>query len=303
MKFDQEIFFQKIVLITIGVITPMSFAQTIGTHVFDGQGVQQLLPSKPNGVDLSLGSDDPNTSINFSFDFKAKAIAMQDGGLKYWRLLASPLHYSSGGEGFSTRLHLETSHEKQTFTWKTQQGYLASPADIHNQEFTVYVRVQELASPKTAQISMKIRGGGHHANDPDAASCVMMTFAPSIKKVITRFGKELTHPIYDYVNLVNRISTGLVDGRWVGLKLLSWKDPRYADQVTNQLFIDTEGLNEEGKPANQWKMISEYVDVEGKSTGNYTKMVDWSGRQTTLRVDGYRLVDFAYPSLREIAIP
>lgn len=281
----------------------MSFAQNMGTTVFDAHGIQHLLMSKTNGVNLSLGSDDPNTAPNYSFDFKAKALALQEGGIKFWRLPASQLQYSSGGVGVSARLHLVTSHEKQTFTWKTQRGYLASPADIHNQEFTVYVRVHDLVSPNTAQISMKIRGGGHHSRDPDAASCVMMTFAPSTKKFVARFGKELTHPIYDYVNLVSNIAGGLIEGQWIGLKFLSWKDPLHANQVINQLFIDADGFNDLGKPTNQWKKVSEYVDIEGKSTGNYTKMVDWSGPQTTLRVDGYRLVDFVYPSLREIAPP
>lgn len=299
MLLEKHHILRRTVLGYLGAFASLSFAQTPAATVFDEQGVQQLLRSQPQGARLFLGSDDPNTSQKFAFDFKAQAIAMRDGDSKYWRLAASPLRYASGGEGLSARLHLRTSHDEQAFTWKTQRGFLASPTDIHNQEFTVYVRVHDLVSPKTAQISLKIRGGGHHARDPDAASCSMMTFAPSLRKTISRFGKELTHPIYDYVNLVSHVSGGLEEGRWVGLKLISWQDASDADRVTNQLFIDTGGLDGAGKPSNQWQLLSEYVDVEGKSTGHYKKMVNWRGWQTTLRVDGYRTVDFAYPSLRE----
>lgn len=37
-------------------------------------------------------------------------------------------------------------------------------------------------------------------------------------KRVTRFGKELRHPEYDYVPLEPRFSASLEEGRWVGLK-------------------------------------------------------------------------------------
>lgn len=301
--FNQHYFLTRFLLSCLGISTPLSLAQALHPMVLDAQGVQQLLRSKPMGESLFLGSEDPNTSHRFAFDFKARASAMGNGMSKYWRLAASPIQYASGGEGFSARLHLRNDSVEQTFTWKTQQGFLANPTDARNQEFTVYVRVHDLLAPKTAQVSLKIRGGGHHSREPDAASCSFMTFAPAIRKTVSRFGKELTHPIYDYVNLASRVPGALEEGYWVGLKLLSWQDPRHADQVTNQLFIDAGGLDDTGKPANQWQMFSEYVDIDKKSTGKYQTMVNWSGWQTTLRVDGYRTIDFAYPSLREILVP
>ena len=303
MLFNTRHIWCRGVLVYMGLLMPFSFAASSEFVSFDGQGVQQLMASLPEGKSLFLGQDDPNISDRFTFDFKARALAMGDGGWPYWRLTASPLRYASGGDGFSARLHLLTSPAAQAFTWKSQQGFLSTATGIHNQEFTVYVRVHELISPKTAQIALKIRGGGHHAREPDAASCSMMTFAPAVRKVVSRFGKELTHPVYDYVNLTARISTALEEDRWVGLKLLSWQDIGSANRVINQLYVDVGGLDHAGKPANRWEMLSEYVDIEEKSTGNYQKMVNWSGWQTTLRVDGYRTVDFAYPSLREIQVP
>jgi hypothetical protein len=43
-----------------------------------------------------------------------------------------------------------------------------------------------------------------------------------------------------------------------------------------------------------------YTDVEGQSTGRYSKLVNWGGWQTTVRTDGYNDIDFAFPSVREI---
>ena len=66
------------------------------------------------------------------------------------------------------------------------------------------------------------------------------------------------------------------------------------------MHIDTAALDVNGKPANQWRLLSEYVDEEGKSTGQYNQLVSWGGWQTTLRMDGYRSIDFAFVSVREI---
>jgi hypothetical protein len=100
----------------------------------------------------------------------------------------------------------------------------------------------------------------------------------------------------------NRSAT-LQDNVWVGLKLLSYTDPKNPAQVVNQLHIDTTAFDTVGKSANQWRLLSEYTDVEGKSTGRYSKLVNWGAVQTTLRVDGYCSVDFAHLSVREITPP
>nr|WP_315463446.1 hypothetical protein [uncultured Rhodoferax sp.] len=162
----------------------------------DADGVQALLPAPPGGSALALSNSNPNTDKRFGFDYQASATAAQEGGLRYWKLPASPLTYSSGGQGYTARLHLYASGGKQAFNWKTQRGYLSSPQDVRNQEFTVYVRVHEPLTPLNAQVTLKIRGGRH-----------------------------------------------------------------------------------------------------------YDTLADWGGWQTTLRMDGYRSIDFALPSVREIAPP
>jgi hypothetical protein len=269
----------------------------------DADGVRMLLPTAAGGTVLRLAAQNPNNSAEIDFDYKIKATSGNSAGIVFWTMPSVALDYSSGSKGYTARVHLHAAGAQQNFNWKTQKGYLSTPKDVRNQEFTVYVRVHELLTPAIAQAALKIRGGGHHANDPDAASCTMMTFAPSSHKSITRFGKELSHPIYDYVNLKPMVNTSLQDNVWVGLKLLSWSDPKNPTQVINQLHIDIEPFDAAGKPMNQWRQLSEYTDAEGKSSGQYTKLVDWGALQTTLRVDGYRSVDFAHLSVREITPP
>ncbi len=273
------------------------------SSALDADGVQMLLPTLAGGAVLSLGKQDPNAAFNMAFDYKIKAIQGKEAGVMFWTMPSVALDYSSGNQGYTARVHLRAPGAKQRYNWKTQQGYLSSPQDVRNQEFTVYLRVHELITPTIAQAALKIRGGGHHANDPDAGSCTMMTLAPVTHKSVTRFGKELSHPLYDYVDLKPMLDAALRDNTWVGLKLLSWSHPKDPTQVVNQLHIDTTAFDAVGKPANQWRLLSEYTDIEGKSTGRYTKLVDWGALQTTLRVDGYRSVDFAHMSVREIMPP
>jgi hypothetical protein len=45
------------------------------------------------------------------------------------------------------------------------------------------------------------------------------------------------------------------------------------------------------------------VDVEGVRTGQYSKLADWGGWQTTVRTDGIHDLDFALLSVREIMPP
>ena len=82
----------------------------------DADGVQALLPTQPGGSALALGNSNPNTDKRFGFDYKAAATAAQDGGLRYWSLPATPLTYSSGGKGYTARLHLFASGGQQQAT-------------------------------------------------------------------------------------------------------------------------------------------------------------------------------------------
>lgn len=268
----------------------------------DADGVALLFPSAP-GASFRLGASDPNATEAFVVEKGTPARTAHEGSWHFWNLPSHPLTYASGGEGWTSRLHIQ-ANGGQRFTWKDQQGFLSGPDDMRNLEFTAYVRVHGILDPRRAAISLKVRGGRHTATQPDLASCAMLTFGPEHRGVVSRFGKELTHPLYDYVPLTSLFPAGLKEDAWYGLKLVCWNEIGSPARTVFRLYVDTDPIEPTtGHPANHWKLLSEYVDAEGKSTGRYSKRVDWGGWQTTLRTDGFRDIDFALISLREIAPP
>jgi hypothetical protein len=269
----------------------------------DSDGVLMLYPSAP-GAGFQLGNKDPNITTGLVIEKGTRATAGVDGVIAFWNLPSHALNYGNGGTGWTSRLHILAGGGAQQYTWKTQQGYLFSPTDLRDQEFTVYLRVHRIVDASRAQVSLKIRGGAHSSSTPDRAACVMLTFSPEAHGSITRFAKELTHPRYDYITLTPVFPASLVENVWVGLKMVSWNDPEDATRVVHRLYLDLDPFDPgSGKPRNGWRLFSEYVDVEGKSTGQYKKLVDWGGGQSTLRTDGFHDIDFALPSVRAIVAP
>jgi hypothetical protein len=281
-------------------VAPIQNAQSDKTLRTDDDGVTMLLASAP-GSRFRLGKDNPNRARNFQIERKTPALQRTDGALQYWNVAAHDIDYTSGGAGKTSRLHIYASGGQQAYSWETQRGFLSSASDIRNQEFTVFVRVHGITDLKRAAISLKIRGGAHSARNPDLASCTMMTFQAKNTGSVTRFGKELTHPIYDYVKLTPAFDAALTENHWFGLKLLSYSSPDDPARVINRLYLDKDPFAPTtGKPRNDWKFFAEFVDIEGVSTGKYNKLADWGGWQTTLRTDGVSSLDFALISLREI---
>ena len=285
---------------TKGTTAPAHNTNIGSSQRIDAEGVAMLLAPAP-GSRFHLAKDDPNGARNFHIERKTPALPRTDGALQYWNVAAHDLDYATGGSGKTSRLHIYASGGRQSYTWKTQHGFLSSSADIRNQEFTAFVRVHGITDPKRAAISLKIRGGAHGAIDPDLASCTMMTFQSVGTGAVTRFGKELTHPIYDYVKLTPALDAALIENRWFGLKLLSYSSPGVPTRVVNRLYLDDDPIEPAtGKPRNNWKLMSEFVDAEGVTAGKYAKLADWGGWQTTLRTDGVSSLDFTMISLREV---
>ena len=269
----------------------------------DEDGVRMLHPTKPGGEKWRLGSSDPNTAKDFEVETGTKVTKVTEGKLTFWNVLSHPLSYASGGTGWTTRLHIYASGvTTQTYNWKTQKGWLATPADLKNQEYTVYGRGHGVLDAPRLAFTLKIRGG-RHTTDGDLASCTMMLLAGPATTSIARFGKELHHPDYDYVKLTPTSPTSLTDATWYGLKLVSYQRAGEATQVHYELWIDRTPFDAAGKPNNTWEKYSEYLDVEGKDTGLYTKLADWGGMITTFRTDGWHDLDFTLISVREILAP
>ncbi len=222
------------------------------------------------GAAFRLGLEDPNHFSALEIEKHGEAVRHTDGPLAYWTTTSYPLDYSSGGSGKTIRFHIHASGRTQAFTWKTQRGFLSRPDDLKNQELTAYVRVHGIFDRTRAAVTLKVRGGAHTEHDGDLASCTMMTFAPTGSAGVTRFGKELRHPEYDYVTLAPRFEASLEDNRWVALKLVTFAPSGRPGEIEYRLYVDVNPFDRDGHPANHFRLFSEYVDVEGKSTGRYS---------------------------------
>jgi hypothetical protein len=269
----------------------------------DEDRVVKLYPDAA-GHAFRLGDADPNIDGGLTIEEGARALPGVDGAVAYWTVDAYPFEYTEDGEmGKTARLHISSPGASQMYDWQTQSGFIAGPDDLGDQEFTAYVRVHGIFDPEHAAFELKVRGGAHSDDNPPLASCSLMTFATGAAQGVSRFAKELDHPLYDYVNLPLRFSTSLGEGRWYGLKLVSYADPARPDRVINRLYVDDNPFAADGSPTNAFRLLTEYVDRAGVSTGRYDRLVNWRGFLTTLRIDGVDSVDVARLSARAISPP
>jgi hypothetical protein len=269
----------------------------------DVDGVRKLYPDAP-GMQFVLAGADPNQSDQLVIEEGVPAIAAQEGGLSFWSIDTYEFEYTEGSTmGKTARLHIRARGVEQLYDWQTQKGFLAGDESLGDQEFSALVRVRGLFDPEHAVFELKIRGGEHTDDDPPLASCSFMTFATRAAPGVSRFGKELDHPQYDYVNLPPRLAAELSEGRWFGLKLVSYLDSARGDRIYNQLFVDVDPILPDGSLRNDYRLLAEYVDRAGVSTGRYDTMVSWKGYQTTLRIDGVDTLDVARLSVRAIRAP
>lgn len=269
---------------------------------YDPDGVQMLYASAP-GSAFRLSTSNPNSNAQVSFDDGTPATARSTGKLKYWNVVSHKVTYAStGATGYTMRLNMYASGGKQNYTWRNTPGYISNPKDVRNQEVTAYARLNTIADPGHATITLKIRGGSHtsSAGKGDLASCTEMNLRPGG----AQFSKEYTHPTYRTINLQNLSGERLKGDTWFGVKLVSYTDSTDARRVVNRLYVDANPFDfTTGKPRNNWNLLAEYIDVDGLGPAPYAKLANWGGWQTTLRVDGAKTVDIAFPSVREIQPP
>lgn len=264
-------------------------------------GVGMLFPSESSGSSFHLGDGDPTDSKPF-FDMEGdKATPGLESGVPYWSTTGHRVTYASGKPaGKTVRLHLRPSGGKQTFTWRDgalENGFIGSPGDLLNFEATVYVRVHE-DNGTHHSMSWKMRGGQHTKPEVARSSCVGMDVP--FGGVSPQAYRELDHPTYDHLSLTPYFDYQLQEGRWLGVKVVSYL---VEGGTRNLLFLDTHPFDASGTPRNEFRLFTEWHDRDGESTGHYNRAATWAGWETTFRVDGWRRVDFAYPSAREIVPP
>jgi len=266
----------------------------------DDDRVVKLFADAP-GRAFRLGDADPNTEVGLTIEEGVQATPGREGPVEFWTVPTYDFEYSEGNAtGKTTRLHIGSAGAQQRFDWRDQDGFLSSPDDLGDQELTAFVRVHGIFDRERAAFELKVRGGQHTDEAPALASCTMMTFATTDAPGVSRFGKELNHPEYDFVNLPLRYPAELVEDRWYGLKLATFVDPERADRVVYRLYVDDDPFLPDGSPRNSFRLLTEYIDRSGTSTGLYDTLVNWRGVVTTLRVDGVESLDIARLSARAI---
>jgi hypothetical protein len=268
----------------------------------DADGVLMLFPSKPDGVSWSLGTRNPNTVDKTYFDLNGDtATAGSENGISYYTTTGHKVSYASGApDGVTVRLNIKPSGGTQRYTWRNgaiNNGYISNPRDPKNLEATVYVRVNNYNKTHDS-MNWKLRGGKHSSSNGSLSSCVGMS-VPYGGEAPTA-SRELDHPNYDHVKLTPKFPYQLQAGKWVGVKVVSYL---VAGGTQNRLYLDTEPFDASGKPRNNFRLYTEWVDKNGQSTGRYKQAATWGGWITTFRVDGWRRVDFTHLSAREIVPP
>ncbi len=277
-------------------------AGTTPTQRLDSDGVVMLFPPNPNGSSWNLGGRDPNTVDRTYFDLGGdKATPATENGISFWTTTGHKVSYASGApDGVTVRLNIKASGGTQTYTWRNgaaTHGYISNPRDLKNFEATAYVRVRDHNRTHTS-MSWKVRGGRHTGSNPALSSCTGMQVP--YEKGSPRFLRELDHPDYDYINLTPRFPYLLQEGKWLAVKMVSYL---VGNGTKNLLYLDTDPFDANGKPRNDFRLYAEWIDRDGVDTGEYTRAATWGGWLTTFRVDGWRKVDFAILSAREIVPP
>jgi hypothetical protein len=269
----------------------------------DADGVVELYAPATSGASWHLGTQHLETAANFDVEW-AKGTAQithaTQAGVPYWTVPTTTIHYASGGDGRTVRFNIHASGGAQKYTWLNTPGYLSNAQDLKNVEATAYLRVRAREGTSHQSLSWKVRGGAHTSSDGNLASCTQM--GVPFDGTAATAARELVHPTYDYVALSARFGYSVAEGQWLAIKIVSWVNPD-GKSTTNRLYLDTAPFTAAGAPRNEFRLYSEWIDRQGDPTQNYTTAATWGGWLTTMRIDGYDLVDLALLSAREIVRP
>ena len=157
-------------------------------------------------------------------------------------------------------------YENNDFEWSWEPEHdnrieytLRKP--VLNGEITAYIKVD--ASDEDDEISLKLRGGEHTDDHPKAGCCyiagVKFDGKPHLAKEYPRH--EETPKFPNKVQITEGMSDTIGDirDRWIGLKVAIYNIDKDS-KVKIEEYIDTDGLDRAGKPANSWKLWWTAID-------------------------------------------
>jgi hypothetical protein len=198
------------------------------------------------------------------------------------------------------------------------QGFMCSPNDWTNYELTAYLRVDVASSVTTDQDLTLYGGGGRHTGSGAPLGCMGSGYKGSYdyKQKRVRIGKESWHVNYDWKpwqSVPNGIDMTVSKDAWVGMKVIRYEIVQNAKPgVRNELWLDLEGLDAAGGPANAWVLAMTADDhPDSPSWGDQAtdcgvpaddQILFWGGPWATFRWDGTAATG-RLMSVREIVPP
>jgi hypothetical protein len=284
-----------------------AYAAALTAGMLDEDGILMMALPKPGGYSYRFDvTKDP--TFDKSLDIAAGAFeSKQEGSIKFIRF--SSTNPGNTGQGAHTvRFHIFTedraNEDKQKYNWTNgaaQYGWLTTPKDLSNGEWTYICRPNGILNPEDS-IAAKL-GGGRHSRQADKihdASCWNVHWAYNAS-IINAVSIEFDHPSYEHghtVKLFNKYQP--LGDKWFGCKVVSIvnadKTARHIVTYFNEEPID----NNTGKPKNEgWKKYFEFIHT---GQGDKYKIPHtWGGAKNTWRNDWLTSIDIAYMNHREIS--
>lgn len=283
-----------------------AYAAALTAGMLDEDGILMMALPKPGGYSYRFDvTKDP--TFDKSLDIAAGAFeSKQEGSVKFIRF--SSTNPGNTGQGAHTvRFHIFTedraNEDKQKYNWTNgaaQYGWLTTPKDLSNGEWTYICRPNGILNPEDS-IAAKL-GGGRHSRQADKihdASCWNVHWSYNAS-IIDAVSFEFDHPSYEHghtVKLFNKYQP--LGDKWFGCKVVSIvnadKTARHIVTYFNEEPID----NNTGKPKNEgWKKYFEFIHT---GQGDKYKIPHtWGGAKNTWRNDWLTSIDIAYMNHREI---
>jgi hypothetical protein len=276
--------------------------------------VKQIYKTAPGGTEFYLNTDNPykagggkgttNATAQFNISFghgsQLAFTKCAENGFTYFNTAGSPINYKSGGKpGRSVRLDCYPDGGKWNnhtrYSWKSNPGYLYTPKSIASGEFTTYIRVHgNLGSHQS--YAHKIGG----RDEDDIRSLIEMVY-PTATHDDIQVNYNYAHFPYVHVKPRTKFNPPMLadNGKWVGVKTIHKIG---ADKKSSEweMWVDTDPIDNDGEPKNNWKSAATYLDYGVPEYNNIP--LTWQCHKDVCRVDGFAYVDFTLISDRAIDV-
>jgi hypothetical protein len=150
-----------------------------------------------------------------------------------------------------------------------EQGYMCGPNDWRNWEMTGYFQLVDAAGDSSDQDWTIYGNGGRHTGGGAPTGCLGSAYKASYHyaDAEVRFAKESWHVNYDHTDW-EPVDGGIdytADGdAWLGMKLARYEFESDGEVgVRLELWLDLEGVDGDGEPANAWELVNVREDHPG----------------------------------------